>query len=98
MSKLPPTLAVFWSDTRELLTRHERRDILQEAILESITPSEVLLRDSKSNRMVVVTSKDEKGLFCSLCKSDLVRQRYGANCPGFAKCALKGKHVGKEPT
>ena len=94
MAKKAPELAVFWGDSRELLSKNERQRILQDAILESITPNEVLLRDRSSRRLVVVTSTNEENLFCSLCKSETVRKELGKTCPEFAKCALKGKHRG----
>jgi hypothetical protein len=94
MSK--PELAVFWGDTRQLLTREERRDLLNLASLESLTPSEVLLREPKSNRLIVVTSVKDQVLYCSLCKNELMRKRYGQSCPGFARCCLDQKHEGEK--
>jgi hypothetical protein len=91
MSKKAPVLAVFWGDTRELLTKTERVRILQDAILESITPSDVLLRDRISLRLVVITSTAEKKLFCSLCKNDDIRSELGKTCPQFAECTLKSR-------
>jgi hypothetical protein len=90
-----PKLAVFWGDTRTLLTRQERKTILASAKLEDITPEEVLLRDTKSGRTIVVTSTDEKNLFCSLCASDRVHREFGKKCPKFARCAIHGRHMGK---
>lgn len=98
MSREKPTLAVFWGDTRELLSRQERMSLLSEAVLESITPAEVLLRDRSSGRIIVVTSVSEKNLFCSLCKTDVVRRKYGKSCPGFAKCLVHGRHRGNGDT
>src|SRR5512144_2787327 len=95
MTDKTPKLAVFWGDNRTLLSHKERRKLLQNAILESITPSEVLLRERTSGRLIVVTSSDEKGLFCALCKSDLVREHYGKECPLFAQCLGKGAHIGE---
>jgi len=96
MKKEAPTLAVFWADSRELLSKKERREFLPQAVLESITPNEVLLRDKSTGRLVVVTSIDEKNLFCSLCQSELVREEFGRECPRFAKCAARGKHLGED--
>ncbi len=90
--KKQPKLAVFWGDTRELLSKRERDALLSVAILESITPNEVLLRDRESQRLIVVTSVEEGRLFCTLCKTDAVRERYGRTCPQFAKCLLNGEH------
>lgn len=75
-----------------LLTREERLSLLSEATLESVNSNEVLLRDHHSKRLIVVTSTAEKNLFCSLCVTDAVRQRYGRTCPGFAKCLAHGSH------
>jgi hypothetical protein len=94
MAKKKPTLAIFWGDTRELLTKQERADVLAYAVLESITPEEILLRDRKSSRLILITSVDEKRLFCSLCKNEVVRSRYGKTCPSFAKCLSEGHKNG----
>lgn len=90
-----PDLAVFWGDTRRLLTKRERTAVLQDAVLESLNQSEVLLRDRSSNRLIVVTSavKDQV-LYCSLCEDDLIHTRYGQPCPGFAQCLLGKRHLG----
>lgn len=88
MSKKRPTLAVFWGDTRTLLSKRERDSVLGLASLESITPSEVLLRDRKTDRLIVITSKDEPDLFCALCKTDEIKRKYGGTCTGIARCLL----------
>jgi hypothetical protein len=93
MTERKPTLAVFWGDTRELLSDNEKREILQDATLESITPDEVLVRDVKSMRPVVITSTDEPNLFCTLCKTEKIRQLYGKACASFARCAFKKNGV-----
>jgi hypothetical protein len=90
-------LAVFWGDTHQLLTPTERRELLHTANLESLSKHEVLLREPKTKRLIVVTSaKKEQVLFCSLCKNELVRKRYGQSCPGFARCCLEQKHKGEK--
>lgn len=87
-----PELAVFWGDTRKLMTKRERTAVLQGAILESLTPNEVLLRDPASKRLIVVTAVKDQELYCALCRDDLVRRNYGETCPGFAKCVVNGEH------
>jgi len=91
-----PTLAILWGDTRELLSHDERVNALAGAVLESITPDEILLRDRISNRLIVITSVDEARLFCTLCKNEVVRHRYGRTCPSFAKCLLSGHNPDDE--
>jgi hypothetical protein len=88
-------LAVFWGDTRTLLSEDEKKDALAHATLESISGDEILLRDVATNRLIVITEKNQKNLFCDLCKNELIRERYGKTCPDFAKCALQGEHRGK---
>lgn len=85
-------LAVFWGDTRTLLSMSEKKEALATATLESISNDEILLRDVKSGRLIVITDKNQKNLFCALCKSELVHERYGQTCPDFAECALAGEH------
>jgi hypothetical protein len=90
-------LAVFWGDSRQLLTLVERRDLLNNASLESIANDEILLREPISKRLIVVTSaKKDQVLYCSLCKNELIRKRYGQSCPGFARCCLEQKHKGEK--
>lgn len=84
---------IFWGDTRELLTPTERKRV-SSAALESLTPEEVLLRDAKSGRLIVVAVRAPKNLYCAFCRNELVRHRYGKKCPKFAKCALEQKHKG----
>jgi hypothetical protein len=97
MSTKKPSLAVFWADTRVLLTYNERNELLRGALLESLTPMEVLLRDSKTGRLIAVTSTDESNLFCALCKNDVVRTRLGRTCPKFATCLQHGCHEDFDP-
>lgn len=80
-----PVLSAFWADTRELLSRKESRDILQNATLESLTPAEVLLRDQTSGRLIVIAGVNEKNLTCSLCREEDQRAK-GVVCPFFATC------------
>lgn len=89
-NKKKPTLAIFWGDTRELLSKRERDDILFSAIPESITPEEILLRDRKSQRLIIITSVEEGRLFCSLCENSEVRRSLGKTCPDFATCLGRG--------
>jgi hypothetical protein len=91
MTERKPTLAVFWGDTRELLSEFEKKGLLQDATLESISPDEVLVRDVKSMRPIVITSTDEPNLFCTLCKDEKIRRLYGKACTDFAVCGLKKK-------
>jgi hypothetical protein len=85
-------LAVFWGDTRILLSEQEKKDILASAILESVSNDEILLRDTGSKRLIVVTDRHQKNLFCALCKTEVVKERYGRTCPDFAKCILTQGH------
>lgn len=88
-----PGLIVFWGDTRELLSKEEMRRIIKDVFLESIDNDEVLLRDRSSMRLVVVIGVgDGKNLYCNLCKNEISQERYGADCPEFAKCILEGTH------
>ena len=49
------TLAIFWADTRELLSHFERLVISSnDTVVVDITPLEVLLEDTKSKRKIVV--------------------------------------------
>jgi hypothetical protein len=98
MSNLKPkTFAVYWADTKQLLTKEERRAVLQVAILEALSPDEVLLRDPDNGKLIVVRNTDGvKGLFCSLCRSNLSHERYGRSCPEFATCVYKDKHLAKK--
>jgi len=89
VSKRRPELAVFWGDTRTLLSYRERKEILPRARLESITPDEVLVRDYPSQRLIVITSRNEPNLFCALCKTDAIRKMYGATCTGIAHCLVE---------
>jgi hypothetical protein len=86
-------LAVFWADTRELLTWQERKAVMSKATIESITPSEMLLRTSVG-RLVAVTTTDEEDLYCSFCYHDGIRAKFGGTCPDFARCAKYGRHRG----
>ena len=81
-----PTLAAFWGDTRKLLSYAERKDVLPSARLESMTPTEILLRDLKSNRLIVITSVGEADIFCDVCDKDKTHHTYGRTCPHFAQC------------
>lgn len=81
-----PTLAAYWGDNRKILSHYERVNILADAKLESMTPTEVLLRDLKSNRLIVITSVHEADIFCDVCDKDRVHHTYGRTCPHFARC------------
>jgi hypothetical protein len=81
-----PTMAAFWGDTRKLLSHAERTAILPTAKMESLTPTEILLRDTISQRLVVITSIEEGDIFCDLCDQDRTRRTYGKSCPRFAYC------------
>ena len=90
-------LSVFWGDTRQLLTEEERRELLHSASLESISKDEILLRERKTKRLIVVTGATKSQVvYCSLCKNELIRKRYGQSCPGFARCCLEQKHQGEK--
>lgn len=88
MEPRKPTLAVFWGDTRKLLSYKERLSVLPDIRLESMTPNEILLRDTRTMRPVVVTSVEEDGLSCDLCDQDVKggRHTFGNVCPRFAEC------------
>jgi hypothetical protein len=92
-----PTLAIFWGDTRELLSKRERDEVLASAVPESITPEEILLRDHRTQRLIIITSVDEGHLFCSLCSNDEVRRSLGKTCPEFATCLGRGTGIGGDP-
>ena len=81
-----PTLAAYWGDTRKILTHHERATVLPRVVLESITPTEVLGRDQKTNRLIVITSVDVGEIFCDVCDKDTSRHTYHQTCPHFATC------------
>ena len=92
----PKTFVVFWGDTREVLSREDRRNILQTAVLEHLSSDEVLLRDPASRRLVVVRSAaEDKGLFCDLCRTSMTKHRYGKTCPDFANCVYRDEHKKK---
>lgn len=86
MKNEKPTLAAFWGDTRKLLSYGERQSVLATAKLESMTPTEILLRDMQSNRLIVVTSVTEADIFCDVCDKDTTRHTFGRACPHFAQC------------
>ncbi len=89
-----PALVVFWGDTKELLDRTERRSVIHTAVLEDITPSEVLLREVYTQRVIVVQRNgDVEGLKCSLCKDEHTRKRYAKECEEQEKCALRVEQV-----
>jgi hypothetical protein len=88
------SLAVFWADTRTLLSARERLAVMSRAVIESITPAELLMR-THTGRLVAVTAATEKSLWCDLCAEDSIRAKYGGTCPSFAKCCSNGRHRGK---
>lgn len=56
-----PTLAIYWADTRELLTHAERVELHRGAIVVSVTPREVLLETLDGRRLVAVCSVTDPG-------------------------------------
>jgi hypothetical protein len=96
-AKKQKAFAVYWADNKRLLTKEERRSLLQTAILEELGPDDVLLRDPDSGRLIVVESTGTvTGIFCALCQSNLTKDRYGKPCPNFAACVYEGHHRAKK--
>lgn len=49
-----PTLVVYWTDTRALLTYSERQSLEMEGMVISLTPSEILIADPVSGRKAAI--------------------------------------------
>jgi hypothetical protein len=82
-----PTLAAYWADTRTILSYSERMTVLPNVHFESITPTEVLAREVKTNRLIIISSVEEDEIFCDVCdKERTARHTYNRVCPRFASC------------
>lgn len=49
-----PTVVIYWTDSRALLTYQEKRDLEFYGSVVAVTPQEVLLEDAKSGRKVAI--------------------------------------------
>ncbi len=60
MKKAIPTLAIYWADTRTLLTYAERNALRDGEVIVDLTPAEVLILFG--DRLVVIAGKDAFGV------------------------------------
>jgi hypothetical protein len=97
MTNKAPTLVIFWGDTREILSNDERAELFHHTTVESVDFTEILLRHTPTQRLVVVQGLGIKGLHCSLCEVETPAEHFGGECIRLGKCVLTGEDSTMKP-